>query len=173
MVFRFPECIKNPWEGPLMFKNILCSFFLLFPSLCMGRHVWEGALTCACAQRPQFHSGYFSCCFHSIWSSVFQWAWWASNLWDLLFVLRALELQGVLLFLVIIMSVRDLHSVLTPAQWAHLYPLIPLHGSFLHFLLRKIPVNEYTLLSWARWFLQILYHVSQTLWRWYVFSFAR
>lgn len=93
-----------------MFKNNLCSFFLLFPSLCMGRRVWEGALTCACAQRPQFHSGYFSYCFHSIWSSAFQWAWWASNLWDLLFALRALELQCVLLFLVITVSVRDLHS---------------------------------------------------------------
>lgn len=145
MVFRFPECIKNPREGPLMFKNILCLFFLLFPSLCMGRHIWEGALTCACAQRPQFHSGYFSYCFHSIWSSAFQWAWWASNLWDLLFVHIALELQGVLLFLVINVSVRDLHLVLTPAQQV-LYPLIPLQGSFLHFLLWKIPVNEYRLL---------------------------
>lgn len=36
-----------------MFKNVLCSFFLLFSSLCMDRHVWEGALTCVCVHRDQ------------------------------------------------------------------------------------------------------------------------
>lgn len=141
-------------RGALVFKNMLFFFFLLlslFFIMCVYTCVWEGGLTCVCVHGGQRSTlGIFVCLFVVCFSLTEPGAQFHPRLVGQ----QPLGLQCTQLSL----RVPGIFTqILTPVRQA-LLPTKPTPLLFSSFLLRKIPVNGYHLLStqlllWVRWFL--------------------